>query len=65
MTIKQTTDKQTINWPTILFETDYFPFEKKTCLSQVRITQDPCPPDHIPYLQAKLRIYLFYETRER
>ena len=29
MTIKQTTDKQTINWPTILFETDYFPFEKK------------------------------------
>ena len=30
MTTKPTTDEQTNNWPTILFETEYFPFGKKT-----------------------------------
>ena len=29
MTIKPTTNMQTNNWPTILFETEYFPFEKQ------------------------------------
>ena len=29
MTTQPTIDKQTNNWPTILFETEYFPFEKK------------------------------------
>ena len=29
MTTEPTTDKQTNNWPTILFKTEYFPFERK------------------------------------
>ena len=53
VTTKRTTDKQTNNYPTILFDTEYFPFEKKTGPGQIR-TQDLCRPRHIRYLQAKL-----------
>ena len=51
MTTKATTDKQTTNWPTILFETEYFPFEKKTGPTKIR-TKNLCRPRHIGYLQA-------------
>ena len=49
------TTKQTNNWPTILFETDYLPFEKKTGPGQIR-TQDFCRYRHIRYLPAKLTV---------
>ena len=41
------------NWPTILFETEHFPFETKTIPGQIR-TQEHCSPRYIPYRQAKL-----------
>ena len=53
MTTEPTTDKQTKNWPTILFETEYFLFEKKTGPGQLQ-TQDLRAPRHNSYLYAKL-----------
>ena len=53
VTTKTRTDKQTNIWQTILFETEYFLFEKKTSYGQIR-TQGLCRPKHIRYLQAKL-----------
>ena len=47
------TNKQTNNWPSILFETEYFPFEKKTGPTQIP-TQDLCRPRHNRYLQARV-----------
>ena len=52
VTTKPTTDKQTNNWPTILSETQYFPFEKKTNRSW---SESPhWRPRQIRSLQAKL-----------
>ena len=38
MITKPTTHKQTNNWPIILFETAYFPFEKK---KQILVRLEP------------------------
>ena len=51
MTTQPTIDKQTHNWPTILFETEYFPFEKNP--GQIR-THHLYRPRNIRYLQANL-----------
>ena len=51
-TIRTTTDKQTNNWPAILFDIEYFPFEK-IGPGQIR-TLELCPHRHIQYLLAKL-----------
>ena len=39
--------------PTILFETEHFPFEKQSGPGQIQ-TQDLCRPRLFRYLQAKL-----------
>ena len=46
-------NKQTINRPTILFETEYFQFEEKTSPTQIR-PRDLCRPLHNRYLHAKV-----------
>ena len=46
VTTRLTSDKQANNWPTISFETENFPFEKKTSPGQIR-TQELCLSSHI------------------
>ena len=53
MTTKATRDKQAMNLPTNIFQTENFPFEKKTGPGQIQ-TQGLCCSGHTPYLQAKL-----------
>ena len=48
---KPTTNKEPINWPTFLFETEYFTFEQKKAWSDSNT--EPLPSGHGRYLQAK------------
>ena len=52
MAAKPATNKKKNNWPKILFETEYFTFEKAGP-GQIR-TEDLCRPRHIRCLQAKM-----------
>ena len=54
LTTKPTTDKQTNKWPTMLSETEYFPFKKFIkSPGQIR-NQNLCRPSRTRYLQANL-----------
>ena len=52
MTTKPKTDKQTDSWPTVLFETVYFRFEKRS-LGQIQ-TQNFCLSSDFRFLQVML-----------
>ena len=52
-TTKPTKDKQTNNRPTILFETEYFPFKKEKEPNNIRTQAVGCPR-HIRYLHINL-----------